>query len=98
MQPYNVYAIGQTAILEARATNGAGEPAAPINPKILLLDPNGAETSLSVELSEDDEGLFFHELYLEGPPGLYTYRMLTSTDAEERTFYVKASGFAAPLG
>lgn len=98
MQPYNEYEIGQTAILEARATNGAGEPAAPINPRILLRDPNGAETSLSVELSEDDEDLFYHELYIEGPTGLYSYRMLTATDAEERVFFVKPSRFTAPLG
>jgi len=97
MQPYNVYAIGQTILLEGESTNGAGDPTPPTSPQILLLDPTAVETSLEVTLSPV-VGTFFHQLYLTGPVGLYSYRLLTADDAEEHYFYVKASRFAAPLG
>lgn len=97
MVPYNTYEIGQTVVLEGKSTNASGQPALPVSPRILLRPPNGEETTLDVELSEDVTGLWFHELYLAGPPGLYRYRLVTANDAEEKSFYVKATDFTEPL-
>jgi hypothetical protein len=97
MQPYNAYAIGQTILLEGKATDDQGDPVEPVTPQILLKDPTGEETSLDVTLSVV-VGTFFHELFINGPPGFYQYRLVTADDAVEKLFYVNASAFEAPLG
>lgn len=97
MQRFSVYAIGQTVVIEGFVTDSDGNPTAPVDPKILLLPPGGTETELAVSV-DVPAGRFFHELYLDGAAGPYTYRLLTSTDAEERDFHVVPSKFANPLG
>lgn len=94
MQPYNVYAIGQTALIEAFNRNDAGDLVSPTDPRILLKPPTGSETELAV--TENPEGHIFHALRLTAP-GKYHYRILTSDDAVERFFVVVPSAFTEPL-
>jgi hypothetical protein len=84
-------------ILEGATTDEEGNPAAPQNPRILLKPPSGAETPLAVEFDPDNEGRWFHELYLTGPAGKYFYRLLQTGDAEELFFVVVPSAFTTPL-
>ena len=97
MESYNVYAIGQTVLLEAFNTNDEGDPESPDSPQILLRDPTGAETSLAV--TEAPTGHVFHQyrVVADPGPGLYHYRIVTADDAIERFFQVRASAFATPL-
>jgi len=95
MLSYNVYAIGQTALLEAFNTDEAGEPQSPATPRILLKPPTGPEVEL--EVTEEPRGHIFHRLLLEGPAGRYYYRILTEDDALEHFFVVMASTFTTPL-
>lgn len=94
MQPYNVYAIGQPVLIEAFNTNAQGEPESPTSPQILLRDPDGLETALSV--TEDPVGHIYHEMRAVAP-GRFFYRIVTADDALERFFVVRASEFADPL-
>jgi len=96
MQPINSYEIGQTVRLEGKTVLDNGVPALPDEPRIFLQDPDGNVTSLSVELGSV-VGTWGHSLYITGPTGLYAYRLVTSTDAEEHLFYVRPSQFAEPL-
>jgi hypothetical protein len=100
MQPAHAYEIGQSIILEGKSTLAGGVAIEPVSPRILLRDPNGNETTLAVTLGQapGGTGTWSHVLYLTGPPGMYVYRLTTSTDAEEQSFYVLPSEFQAPLG
>jgi hypothetical protein len=97
MLAYNVYAIGQTAQIEAFQTDAEGEPESPASPRILLKPPTGPEVEL--EVTENPVGHFYHSLYLSSSyePGRYFYRILTEEDALERFFVLKASAFTTPL-
>lgn len=96
MQPYNVYAIGQVAQIEAFQTDEDGDPESPTSPQILVkLEGSEVETSLAV--TEDPEGHIYHRLRLLGPAGRYFWRIVTADDALEGFFVVKASEFAEPL-
>lgn len=97
MPQFNVYAIGQTTLLEAFNTDDEGDPVSPVSPKILLRAPNGVESSL--EVTEDPVGHVYHELYIGSgfAPGRYYYRIVTQDDALENFFVVHASAFTTPL-
>lgn len=92
---YNVYSIGQTTLIEAFNVGASGQPESPTDPRILLKGPDGTEVPLAV--TESPTGHVFHQLYLDGPPGKYFYRIVTGEDAIERFFVVSASAFAEPI-
>lgn len=96
MQEYNVYAIGQRAVLEAFNRDEDGDLAPAVNPRILLKPPTGPEESLAV--TQSPAGHIFHVLPIEGPAGKYFYRIVTDDDALEHFFVVRASEFTDPLG
>ena len=96
MREYNVYVIGQRAMLEAFNTDDDGDPEVAVNPRILLKPPTGPEESLAV--TQSPEGHIFHVLPIEGPEGKYFYRIVTDDDALERFFVVRPTAFADPLG
>jgi hypothetical protein len=97
MPQYNVYAIGQRAIIEAYNVDSDGDPVSPTSPVILLKPPTGPEETLSV--TENPTGHIYHVLSTSTrAAGKYHYRIVTADDAIERFFAIAPSAFADPDG